>query len=114
MLALTIVVVFALPLLTQGLVVIRAEPACPSCSIELSKVATLGAAEGPGELGVQPSINAAADDRFYVFDPTVEPGKILVFDRAGRFLAVFGRSGDGPGEYSRPFHVIARARTHCR
>jgi hypothetical protein len=71
------------------------------------KVAALGTSQGPGELGVQPTINAAADTRFYVFDPTIEPGRVMVFDGTGRFLTMFGRSGRGPGEYSRPRHVIA-------
>lgn len=91
----------------QERVTIDATPSCEGCTLRLTKVATLGAPSGLGELGVQPTINAAGDGRFYVWD-TIEPGKILVYDSTGRYVRAFGREGQGPGEYTRPLHVISR------
>ena len=74
---------------------------CPRCTIRLVPVITL---QGSGDSVFLDERGQVALDRngnYLLW--TSEPGRIAVFDRVGRLIAVFGRAGSGPGEFSANF-----------
>lgn len=54
-------------------------------------------------LGVVEAIAATADGETFVVDRMTQA--ILRFDADGRFRAMLGRKGEGPGEFQRPFYI---------
>ncbi|HJS47468.1 MAG TPA: hypothetical protein VJ773_05725, partial [Gemmatimonadales bacterium] len=82
----------------------------------LAEDLSIGVDEGPPEemFGQVRSIAVAPDGAIYVMDP--EPA-LRKFDRAGAYLATFGRLGSGPGEYRQPdggLTVLADGRVAVR
>ncbi len=71
---------------------------------------TLGAAgggSGPDGFVAPNDVAVAPDGTIYVAEGHGGPSnRIVVFDRAGKYLREFGRSGDGPGEFDQP-HALA-------
>lgn len=49
------------------------------------------------------SVGVAPDGRIFVLDAGNH--RVVVFDPAGEPLAAFGRSGEGPGEFQRPWYL---------
>lgn len=79
---------------------------CPTCTIELEHVTTLGTADGPGGI-VSPPSRIARDSRgrYYVI-PQVQEEMPIVYDAEGAFVAHIGQSGEGPGEFELPDQVF--------
>jgi len=74
---------------------------CPACRIRLVPVATL---HGSGDSVLLDERGSVARDRhgnYFVW--TSERGRIAKFDRVGRLVSLFGRSGSGPGEFGANF-----------
>lgn len=70
------------------------DPACPSCSIDLREVRTLGDPVGPGAIWSLPSdVQRDGRGRYWVFDAKEVPS---VYDSLGRFVGKAGRKGIGP------------------
>jgi hypothetical protein len=65
-------------------------------------VHTVGRAEGADHeiLGVVGAIAFDARDNLYILDR--QASRIVVYDAAGRYLRIIGRSGGGPGEFTMP------------
>jgi hypothetical protein len=82
-------------------IALRGEPSCTSCRIVVEPVAIVGDRDGPGIVTEAAHIWQDHRGRFIVSAAQNE-GTIQVFDSMGRFLAAFGRSGKGPGEFTRP------------
>ena len=67
---------------------------CPTCTIELEPVATIG----PSELLLTYSKVVRTSDGGYVVGPIAHPGAVAVFDPDGTLRQTIGRLGEGPGE----------------
>ena len=78
---------------------ISSAPACGGCSIELTRVATLGQPDDSLLLGPQ-SLDVATDGggRFVAVASTHD--RLLVFDSTGALVRSVGRHGQGPGEFT--------------
>jgi 6-bladed beta-propeller len=83
----------------QTPVAITSDVACESCRLELTRVAVLGTAEGPGALAGEPSSVSRNSKGDLFVSQYVNGTEILVFDASGAHLETVGRAGDGPGEY---------------
>jgi len=64
---------------------------------------TFGEVDGQLAFGYIESMALAPNGELFVLDDLNK--RILVFGPEGRFLATFGRAGDGPGEFRFPRHV---------
>jgi len=80
-------------------------PGVPEPVDVASIVAVIGMVDGPEEyvFGDISSIAVDAERNVYVTD--LQGPSIRAYDENGDFLRVVGRSGQGPGEYSRPTHM---------
>ncbi len=65
---------------------------------------TLGSASGSGPIGHPATVALDSRGRFYVASAR-QDGRILVFDRSGRFLESIGRKGSRPGEFEGIVHL---------
>ena len=74
---------------------------CSLCRIRLVPVTTLRGSGDSVLLDERGPVVRDRDGNFVVW--TSERGRIAKFDRAGRLIRVFGRSGAGPGEFSTNF-----------
>ena len=74
------------------------------CPLFLELVGTFGDDAGPGMLGASVRGFSDSNDRWYLVDRP--PTEVKVFDGAGAFLHRFGRSGEGPGEFSLIRYVL--------
>jgi hypothetical protein len=79
--------------------VIVSEVSCATCELRLSHVASLGAAsdeDSPAE-----RLHQVVHDRFgrYFVIAGFPAARILVYGADGQISAVWGRQGDGPGEF---------------
>ena len=79
---------------------IRYEPACRTCTISLTKVATLGSTSESASPFYSPSL--ARDSRGRFFAVNERRDVILVYGEDGRLLRTVGRLGQGPGEFAPP------------
>lgn len=77
---------------------------CPTCRIRLVQVATLHGSGDSVLLDERGTVARDRDGNYFVW--TSERGRIAKFDRLGRLLSVFGRSGSGPGEFGANFGPI--------
>jgi hypothetical protein len=50
--------------------------------------------------------NVAVDDRGRIYVLETRNSEVRVFDRDGEYLFAFGRPGEGPGDFQRPFAVV--------
>ena len=81
------------------------EPSCERCTIEVTKLATLGTDDGPGALASRPmSVNVDGKGRYWVF---VELEPPLVYGADGAFIRTLGRKGGGPGEFQSANNALA-------
>ena len=80
-----------------------AECAAP-CPLVVELAGTFGDDEGPGMLGDYVRGFPGNNGRWYLVDRP--PTEVKVFDGAGAFLHRFGRSGEGPGEFSLIRYVL--------
>ncbi len=71
---------------------------CEDCQLEITELVRLGAADGPGIIESATSLVVWNEGLGYLVSPMGGTG-IKVFDQGGRFVQVFGREGDGPGEF---------------
>jgi hypothetical protein len=86
----------------QQRVVVDSKEACPKCTIQLTRVATLGKPTDEVLLGTTNSaLVRDTQGRYYVAN-THTPGVVAVYDARGTFLRTIGRYGSGPGEFVRP------------
>ena len=74
------------------------------CPLVVELAATFGDDEGPGMLGDYVRGFPGNNGRWYLVDRP--PTEVKVFDGAGAFLHRFGRSGEGPGEFSLIRYVL--------
>lgn len=91
---------------TAGVVVVRnsgePEPWAARLGYELGETGGL-AEPGPEEFGRINSVALDRRGRLYVAD--AQAREIRVFDPGGSFLATWGRSGEGPGEFGAPYSL---------
>ncbi|HEU4630222.1 MAG TPA: hypothetical protein VFS08_10800 [Gemmatimonadaceae bacterium] len=85
-------------------VVIESSPSCPRCSLEVTRIATLGAAEDPSGLFHAFDLDHDGRGRF-IAAPADDRSQFLPYDARGRLIRVVGRSGEGPGEFRGIFRV---------
>lgn len=86
---------------SQTLIRIAEDDACPDCRIELEPVATLRPPAERVGFVVLPSSSVARDrDGRFVAGLVLGEAAIAVFGPDGSFSHVFGRFGQGPGEFS--------------
>ena len=97
-------------LMGQEVVRIPSAPTCPKCRIELEHVVMLG---GGPEDSVDVGRPLRRNSRGEYFAPSRwVPYQVAVFSATGKLLKVFGRSGEGPGDYgSVAFLEIGRGDT---
>ena len=96
-----IAVAFAAPfeaVIAQRSVVIHDSPACSGCSLKVDTIMRLGKATDPYLFNNYPSVQRDSRRRFVVF-ATIPRSTVLVFDSTGNHTAVWGREGEGPGEF---------------
>lgn len=80
---------------------------CPACRITSTPVATLGTDDGPGSFTMPPAnVRRDARGRFWVHGGHDDAAGPAVFGPDGRFLAVVGRRGQGPGEFQNVHDVV--------
>lgn len=85
----------------QTVVPIGEDDACSECSVDLERVATLRPPSERVGFLVIPSPDIAQDRAGrYVAGPMVGEAALAVFDGSGALSHVFGRFGQGPGEFS--------------
>jgi len=76
-------------------------PTCPTCSVVLQPIATLGGHEGPGEIDRQPlTIREDGLGRFWLLPGANEMPR--VYSSKGDYIGSVGRKGGGPGEFLGP------------
>ena len=69
---------------------------CGRCKLQLTEVARLGDAVGPGLISVaNPAVSWSKDVGYLVSALT----SVQIFDDSGRFVRTLGRQGEGPGEF---------------
>lgn len=51
-------------------------------------------------------IGLAVNDEERIFTVDFKAADIKVFDKNGKFIKTFGKRGQGPGEFSRPYHIF--------
>jgi hypothetical protein len=86
--------------------IVRDGPVCPTCRIELTLVARLGDADGPGEITVRP-VEVEVDRRGYFYVLPIGGAPPVVFDSTGRYVRTMGRVGGGPGESRSPTAILS-------
>jgi hypothetical protein len=75
------------------------EVECAKCTIALTKVAEFGSAAEPVLLS--PNLHTlAVDSRGRFFSATFDRQQIAVYSPDGKFIQVFGKRGQGPGEFA--------------
>jgi hypothetical protein len=90
----------------QEVMRIPAEPSCPTCRIELRRVATLdGGAADPGVIAMIPGVTRSTATGRWFASSTEGARQVGVFTPAGRMQSLLGRQGEGPGEYARIWRV---------
>jgi hypothetical protein len=89
-------------LVGQAVTRVASKVTCPTCVIEIRKVATIG---GPNDtVAFEDGLfNVARDSRGRFHVGPAKSGLIAVYDSVGRFIRTVGRIGKGPGEFQ---HVI--------
>ncbi len=70
---------------------------CPTCRVDLTKIATLGKRSDPSTISIYSGLARDSKGRFFAFS---DERQLLVFDSVGNFLKAIGRKGDGPGEFA--------------
>ena len=84
-------------LIGQEVIRIPSTPSCPKCRIELEHVVTLGGSpEDSVDVGWLLRGNSRGD---YFARVLGAPYEVAVFSATGKLLKVFGRRGEGPGDY---------------
>lgn len=96
--ALLLLVAVAEPADAQD-VVIDSRISCPSCSIQVSRVGTLGGPSSRDRITGPPWIATRLRSGNYLIKNQDDGGELNLFDRSGRWLRQIGRPGGGPGEY---------------
>ncbi len=81
-------------------VTVRGAPSCGTCTIELTKIATIGKADDPVLLLNYSEVERGPRNSLIVVNSIGNSPSVLVFDSAGRYLRQIGRTGEGPGEFS--------------
>ena len=51
-------------------------------------------------------IGLAVNEKERIFTLDFKAGDVKVFDKNGNFVKTFGKRGQGPGEFSRPYHIF--------
>jgi hypothetical protein len=89
----------------QRPVVVSDRLSCGLCTVLIDTIATLGATDGPGSLAGPPvSVRVDGLGRYWV----LEFGRVpKVFRPDGSFLQSVGKTGQGPGEFYRPYDALA-------
>jgi hypothetical protein len=73
------------------------EPTCPTCTINVRNVVTLGTDDGIGSLYGKPmSVNVDSKGRYWMFQELEPP---TTFNPNGTVDRIVGRKGSGPGEF---------------
>ena len=81
-----------------AMVTLPAEPTCRTCTIELTKVATLGRPTDSVLLGQVVGF-IAVNSRGEFFAPASSQFQVAIYDSLGRLTQAFGKRGPGPGEF---------------
>lgn len=78
--------------------VVSLAPPCETCTIQATRLTTLGEPSGEGMLVVQYNrVVTDSQGRFFVTDDASP--KVRVFDGDGTVITALGREGEGPGEF---------------
>jgi len=80
-------------------------PTCPDCRIERTLVVEISDRAMPGALSDYAWVHVASDDRYFVVSGLTGE-ELYVADRTGTIQRRIGRTGQGPGEYRAPIHVV--------
>lgn len=86
-----------------------AATACPPCEIRLRPVASLGSLEDPVGRSMQSLLGRLSSGR-YVLAPMFGAPQIALYGGDGRFISMYDRTGQGPGElntFARRLGMIA-------
>lgn len=70
---------------------------CPPCKLQLHSVASLGSLEDPVGRSMQSLLGRLSSGQF-VLVPMFGAPQIALYDEDGRFISMYDRTGDGPGE----------------
>lgn len=92
-------------LAAQSIAVVDDEGACRTCTLELSRIATLGSLDDPISPSGQSFVQRDSRGRFLV-SGVVPSTQILIYDARGRFVGSVGRRGDGPGEFRDIWRIL--------
>ena len=90
-------------------ITIPAAPTCTNCTIELTKVATVGKADDPVLLLTYSRIHRGPG-RTFITTNGIGATSVVLFDSAGRFTRQIGGRGQGPGEFSGPAFFVGVGR----
>jgi hypothetical protein len=108
----SLIVLSAAALQAQGRTVnVVGTPQCAGCSIELTKVATVGSSSDPVLFVNYSSVYRGPRNTILVATTLyANPPALLVYDSAGTFVRQVGRPGQGPGEFPSFVSVIGIGR----
>lgn len=88
----------------QRILEIPAKPTCRDCRIELLPVNSIGRLSDPVSLRHDLAVAVDSEGSFFIAN-TFNRGEIAVYGPDGAYMGSFGRSGQGPGEFSG--HIMA-------
>lgn len=97
-LVLTVLLAVPPPAAAQD-VVVDSRIACPSCSIQVSRLGSLGGPNSRDRITGPPWIATRLRSGNYLIKNQDDGGELNLFARSGRWLRQIGRPGEGPGEY---------------
>jgi len=80
--------------------VITDSDVCSECPADLVHEVTLGRPEDPTSIGLFAEVSRTPDGAYFVA-PSITGSEILSFGADGEYKRTVGRSGQGPGEFSR-------------
>ncbi|MEX2284549.1 MAG: 6-bladed beta-propeller [Gemmatimonadota bacterium] len=93
----------------QQIVDIPSTPLCRDCRLEFRRLLGLGAADGEGALAGEPTSVVQDTRGNYYITQFQDRTSVVVFSRTGQFVQRIGRTGRGPGEYTRIAFVTVGA-----
>lgn len=96
--------------ITGDTLIVSGGPSCGPCEILLRPMATLGDDDDPVSLSEVSWMTRTSDGRYFLTAGHWVAG-VLEYSPSGRFQAVHGREGDGPGEYRRPHYLASMGDT---
>ena len=92
----------------DGVMVVKnpKEPMYGEGVFSLEEEISIGEAEGREEYMFSQIRNLAVDDEGNIYVLDRKECQIKIFDKHGKFLQIFGKKGQGPGELNRPSGIL--------